>query len=73
MLDDFYQSVARRGVAFVAGPIGCFVIWRRLAYFAIHYLIQPSLSRVCIIARNKHHPYGLLTFRNCIIIIVLAT
>ncbi len=35
MLDDFFVRalVASVGVAVVAGPLGCFVIWRRLAYF----------------------------------------
>lgn len=35
MLDDFFirALVAGIGVAVVAGPLGCFVIWRRMAYF----------------------------------------
>ena len=35
MLDDFFTRavIGGIGVALVAGPIGCFVIWRRLAYF----------------------------------------
>ena len=35
MLDDFFirALVAGIGVALVAGPLGCFIIWRRLAYF----------------------------------------
>lgn len=35
MLDDFFTRalVAGIGVAIVAGPLGCFVIWRRMAYF----------------------------------------
>lgn len=35
MLDDFFTRalVAGVGVALVAGPLGCFVVWRRLAYF----------------------------------------
>ena len=35
ILDDFFVRalVAGIGVAIVAGPLGCFVIWRRLAYF----------------------------------------
>ncbi|MCR9060342.1 MAG: metal ABC transporter permease, partial [Rhodobacteraceae bacterium] len=34
MLDDFFTRalVAGIGVAIVAGPLGCFVIWRRMAY-----------------------------------------
>ncbi|MCC0029753.1 MAG: metal ABC transporter permease [Brucellaceae bacterium] len=35
MLDDFFVRalLAGIGVALVAGPLGCFVVWRRLAYF----------------------------------------
>lgn len=35
MLDDFFTRaiLAGLGVALVAGPLGCFIIWRRLAYF----------------------------------------
>ena len=35
MLDDFFTRaiVAGIGVAIVAAPLGCFVVWRRLAYF----------------------------------------
>jgi zinc transport system permease protein len=35
MLDDFFVRaiVAGIGVAIVAGPLGCFVVWRRMAYF----------------------------------------
>ncbi|MDW3204862.1 MAG: metal ABC transporter permease [Alphaproteobacteria bacterium] len=34
-LDDFFTRalIAGIGVAVVAGPLGCFVVWRRLAYF----------------------------------------
>jgi len=35
MLDDFFTRalIAGIGVALIAGPLGCFIIWRRLAYF----------------------------------------
>lgn len=35
MLDDFITRavLAGVGVALVAGPLGCFIIWRRMAYF----------------------------------------
>nr|WP_245957123.1 metal ABC transporter permease [Aestuariispira insulae] len=34
-MDDFFVRalVAGVGVAVVAGPLGCFIVWRRLAYF----------------------------------------
>lgn len=35
MLDDFFirALLAGIGVALVAGPLGCFIVWRRMAYF----------------------------------------
>ena len=35
MLDDFFirALVGGIGVALLAGPLGCFIVWRRLAYF----------------------------------------
>lgn len=35
VLDDFFTRalVAGIGVALIAGPLGCFIVWRRLAYF----------------------------------------
>ena len=35
MLDDFFirALLAGIGVALVVGPLGCFVVWRRMAYF----------------------------------------
>ena len=35
MLDDFLvrAALAGVGVALIAGPLGCFVVWRRMAYF----------------------------------------
>lgn len=35
MLDDFFMRalLAGVGVALVTGPLGCFIVWRRLAYF----------------------------------------
>ena len=35
MLDDFMirATLAGIGVAIAAAPLGCFVVWRRMAYF----------------------------------------
>src|SRR5690606_37926438 len=35
MLDDFFirAVLAGVGVALMAGPLGCFVVWRRMVYF----------------------------------------
>jgi zinc transport system permease protein len=58
MLDDFFSRalVAGIGVALVAGPLGCFIVWRRLAYFgdtlshaallgvALAFLLQVNIT-----------------------------
>ena len=35
MLDDFFYRalIAGIGIALVTGPLGCFVVWRRLSFF----------------------------------------
>lgn len=35
LLDDFFTRalIAGAGVACVAGPLGCFIVWRKMAYF----------------------------------------
>jgi zinc transport system permease protein len=35
MFDDFFARaiIAGLGIAAVTGPLGCFVVWRKLAYF----------------------------------------
>ena len=35
MFDDFFirALIVGVGIAIVVGPLGCFVIWRRLSYF----------------------------------------
>ena len=37
MIDDFLSRaiVAGVGLAVLAGPLGCFIVWRRLAYFGV--------------------------------------
>lgn len=56
MLDDFFVRalLAGVGVALTAGPLGCFVVWRRMAYFgdtmAHAGLLGVSLSLVLQVA-----------------------
>ena len=35
MFDDFFirAVIGGIGVAVIAGPLGCFIIWRKMAYF----------------------------------------
>ena len=36
MLDDFliHAALAGIGLSIATGPLGCFVVWRRMAYFS---------------------------------------
>ena len=49
MLDDFFLRAITAGicVALIAGPLGCFVIWRRLSYFG-DTLSHASLLGVAV-------------------------
>ena len=64
MLDDFFTRalVTGIGVALVAGPLGCFIVWRRLAYFG------DSLSHAALLGVA----FGLLADIN-LTLAVLAT
>ena len=56
MFETFFTRalIAGVGVALVAGPLGCFIVWRRLAYFGdtlshsallgVALAVLPSLS-----------------------------
>ena len=55
MLDDFFirALIAGIGVALVTGPLGCFVIWRRLSYFgdtlSHSALLGVTLAYTCLL------------------------
>ena len=43
MLDDFMTraTLAGIGVSLAAAPLGCFVVWRRMAYIFSTWLDKP--------------------------------
>ena len=55
MFDDFFirALVAGIGVAIVTGPLGCFVVWRRLSYFgdtlAHSALLGVTMAYTCLL------------------------
>ena len=57
MLDDFLirAGLAGIGVAFAAAPLGCFVVWRRMAYFG-DTLAHSSLLGVALALLMSIHP-----------------
>ena len=69
MFDDFFirALVAGIGIALVTGPIGCFVVWRRLSYFgdtlAHSALLGVTLAysfELNMILKSKMHLFYLL-------------
>ena len=62
MLDDFFVRalLAGIGVALVAGPFGCFIIWRRMAYFG-DTMAHSALLGVALALLFKL-PLGLAVF-----------
>ena len=51
MLDDFIVRaiIAGIGIALVTGPLGCFVVWRRLSFFG-DTLAHSALLGVLILS-----------------------
>ena len=43
MLDDFFirALLAGFGVALVAGPLGCFIVWRRPSLILVTHYLTP--------------------------------
>ena len=51
MMDDFFSRaiIAGVGVALVAGPLGCYIVWRRLAYFGDTLSHAALLGIACLL------------------------
>jgi ABC-type Mn2+/Zn2+ transport systems, permease components len=51
-MDDFILRalLAGLGVALIAGPMGCFVVWRRMAYFGDTVAHASLLGVACLSA-----------------------
>ena len=61
MLDDFFTRalLAGIGLALVAGPAGCFVVWRRLAYFGETIAHSALLGVAMAILLDLHLVVGI--------------
>ena len=73
MLGDFFVRaiVAGVGVAAVAGPLGCFIVWRRLAYFG-DTLAHAALLGVAL-ALMLEIDTTLAVFVVCLVLAILLT
>ena len=66
MFDDFFARamIAGIGVALIAAPLGCFIVWRRMAYFgdtishsallgvALGFLLQINIALAVFAVAN---------------------
>ena len=57
MFDDFFIRAlfAGIGVAFITGPLGCFVVWRRLSYFGDTLAHSALLGVTIAEVKNLFH------------------
>jgi len=68
MFDDFFSRAMIAGVGFaiIAGPMGCFVIWQRLAYFGDTMAHSALLGVALALALNVNVIIGV--FAMCLLI-----
>ena len=71
MLDDFFTRalLAGIGLALVTGPAGCFVVWRRLAYFGEAVAHSALLGVAIAILLDLHLVIGVLVSA-CAVVLV---
>ena len=57
MLDDFFTRalLAGIGIALVTGPLGCFIVWRRMAYFG-DTMSHSALLGIALALLGDLHP-----------------
>ena len=72
MLDDFFTRalLAGIGLALVTGPAGCFVVWRRLAYFGETIAHSALLGVAIAILLDTHLVIGILVSA-CTVVVVM--
>ena len=72
MLDDFFTRalIAGGGLALVTGPIGCFVVWRRLAYFGETIAHSALLGVALSILLDLYLVVGILVCA-CVVVLLM--
>ena len=72
MLDDFVVRalLAGIGLALVTGPTGCFIVWRRLAYFGETIAHSALLGVALAILVDLHVAIGVFAV-SCIVVVVM--
>jgi len=74
MLDDFFVRalIAGVGAALVAGPLGCFVIWRRMAYFGDTMAHSALLGVALGFLLDVHPTVGVVAVTTLIAFLLVA-
>ncbi|MDE2913250.1 MAG: metal ABC transporter permease [Paracoccaceae bacterium] len=72
MLDDFVTRalLAGIGVALVTGPAGCFVVWRRLAYFGETIAHSALLGVALALLADFHIVRGIFVCASAIVLMM---
>ncbi len=72
MLDDFLVRalLAGIGLAFVTGPAGCFIIWRRLAYFGETIAHSALLGVAISILIDLHLAIGIFVTASMVVLVM---
>ena len=72
MLDDFFTRaiLAGIGLALVTGPAGCFIVWRRLAYFGETIAHSALLGVALAILLNLHLVIGIFATASVVVMMM---
>lgn len=70
MLDDFFVRalLAGVGLALVTGPAGCFIVWRRLAYFGETIAHSALLGVAIAILLDTHLVVGIFATASVVVV-----
>ncbi len=70
MLDDFFirAVLAGIGLALVTGPTGCFIVWRRLAYFGETIAHSALLGVAIAIVVDLHLALGIFAIASAMVL-----
>ena len=70
MLDDFFVRalLAGTGLALVTGPTGCFIVWRRLAYFGETIAHSALLGVAISILLDTHFVVGIFAIASLVVV-----
>ena len=74
MIDDFFSRalIAGIGIAIITGPLGCFVVWRRMAYFGDTMAHSGLLGVAFALLLNAHPMLGVFVIAAIVAFLMLT-